>query len=241
MHFHNGLPQGRETPLLFLEGSTGVEATANAATVTLPDASVARAGTSAARAGTSVACATSSVDRPVAGASAPAPGASSSAASAALGEGGVGSHLSGGACPPSLSSSSSSSDSEYSDVAGGESPCCSRRRNSSSLHSRRSHRRIPRSFLRAARSCSRRCAARARSGSGRGRVGPRGVHGHPLLGRRKRQSHVGIWRKGKGKGGGESPLTSGPSGSITNDQRSSLLFLTALSLMVRLALVAAYS
>jgi hypothetical protein len=45
---------------LFIEGSTGAEATADVATVALPDASAARAGTSAA-------CATSSVDRPAAG------------------------------------------------------------------------------------------------------------------------------------------------------------------------------
>jgi hypothetical protein len=61
---------------------------------------------------------------------------------------------------PSLSSSSSSDD-EYSKVAGEESPYCSRSRNSSLLYSRRSHRRILFSFLRAARSCSRCCAARA--------------------------------------------------------------------------------
>jgi hypothetical protein len=50
---------------LFLEGLTGAEAAADIATVTLPDASVARAGASATRAA-------SSVDRPAAGASAPA-------------------------------------------------------------------------------------------------------------------------------------------------------------------------
>jgi hypothetical protein len=169
---------------LFLKGSAGAEATTDATTVVPPDAFAARAGTSAARAA-------SLVDRPAAGAPAPAPGACSSAASTALGEGGAGSHLSGGVCPPSLFSSSSSSDDEYSDVAGGESPCCSRSRNSSFLCSRRSRRWIPRSFLRAARSCSRRCAAR--SGSGRGRVEPRSVHGHPLLGRTRRQSRSGTW------------------------------------------------
>jgi hypothetical protein len=41
---------------LYLEGSTGAEATTDVATVAPPDASVARAGTSAARAGTSAAC-----------------------------------------------------------------------------------------------------------------------------------------------------------------------------------------
>jgi hypothetical protein len=86
------------------------------------------------------------------------------------------------------------------DVARGERPCCSRSWNSSLLYSRRSRRRIPRSFLRVARSCSRRCVARVRSGLRRGRVGPRGVHGHPLLGSTKRQSRGGTWRKNKGKG-----------------------------------------
>jgi hypothetical protein len=75
---------------LFLEGSTGAEAMADAATIAPPDASAARAGTSAVRAA-------SSVDRPAAGAPTPAPGTCSSAASAALGEGGAGSHPSGGA------------------------------------------------------------------------------------------------------------------------------------------------
>jgi hypothetical protein len=132
---------------LFLEGSTGVVEAAGIATAALPDASAARAA--------------SFVDRLVAGASAPAPGACSSAASAALGEGGAGSHLSRGACPPSLSSTSPSPDDEYSEVAGGESPCYSRNRYSLSRYSRCSHRRILRSFLRAARSCSHRCTARA--------------------------------------------------------------------------------
>jgi hypothetical protein len=67
----------------------------------------------------------------------------------------------GRARPLSLSSSSSSSsDCEYSEVIRGESPCCSRSRNSSLLCSRCSRRRILFSFLRAARSCSRRYAAR---------------------------------------------------------------------------------
>jgi hypothetical protein len=33
----------------------------------------------------------------------------------------------------------------------------------------------------------------------RARVGPRSVHGHPLLGRTRRQSHDDTWRKDKGK------------------------------------------
>jgi hypothetical protein len=115
--------------------------------------------TSAAHAGASVACAIPSTECPVAGASTPAPGACSSTASAALGERGAGSQVSGGAPPPSLSSSSSDDD-EYSEAAGGESSCCSRSRYSSSRCSRHSRRRILRS-LHAARSYSHRCAARA--------------------------------------------------------------------------------
>jgi hypothetical protein len=70
---------------LFLEGSTGAVAAADVATVALPDTSAAHIA--------------SSVDRLVASTPAPAPGARSSAASAALGEGGVGPHLSGGPPP----------------------------------------------------------------------------------------------------------------------------------------------
>jgi hypothetical protein len=118
---------------------------------------------SAGRAGASVARDASLVGCLVAGAPAPALGAISSAASVALGEGGEGSHLSGGARPPSLSSSSSSPDDEYSEVPGEESLCCSCNRNSSLLCSRRARRRMLCSFLRAARSCSRRCVAHARA------------------------------------------------------------------------------
>jgi hypothetical protein len=75
------------------------------------------------------------------------------------GRGGEGSHLLGGVRPPSLSSSSSPPDNEYSSVPGEESPCYLRIRNSSLLRSRRSRRRTLCSLLRAARSCSRRCAA----------------------------------------------------------------------------------
>jgi hypothetical protein len=140
---------------LFLEGSTGAVVEAGVTTAALPDASAACAGASATRAAPSV-------DRLVAGASAPAPGACSSATSAALGEGGAGSHLSGG-LPLSLSSSSPSPDDEYYEVTEGESPCCSRIRYSLSRCSRRSCRRILRSFLRAARPCSGHCATHARA------------------------------------------------------------------------------
>jgi hypothetical protein len=70
---------------LFLEGSADAMLAADAATAALPDASAA--------------CAVPSVDRLVARTPAPAPGARSSAASATLGEGGAGSHLSGGPAP----------------------------------------------------------------------------------------------------------------------------------------------
>jgi hypothetical protein len=142
---------------LFLEGSGAVAATLVAATAALAAATAALADAPAALAGASAACAASSTDRPAAGTSAPATGACFSAASAALGDGGGGFHLSWGARPLSLSSSSSPDD-EFSEVAGGESPCCSRSRYSLSRCSRRFHRRILFSFLRVARSCSRRCA-----------------------------------------------------------------------------------
>jgi hypothetical protein len=74
---------------LFLEGSPDAVGAADVAATALPDAPAARAGASSTRA-------VPSVDRLAPDASAPAPGACSSAASAALGEGGSGSHLSGG-------------------------------------------------------------------------------------------------------------------------------------------------
>jgi hypothetical protein len=137
---------------LFLGGSADVVAAAGVATAAPPAVLAARAGASAARVASLVGCL-------AAGAPAPALGVVSSTASAALGEGSEGSHLSGRARPPSLSSSSSSDD-EYSEVAKEESPSCSRSQNSSLLCSRCSRRQILFSFLRAARSCSRRCAAR---------------------------------------------------------------------------------
>jgi hypothetical protein len=102
-----------------------------------------------------------STDDPVAGASALATSTRSMAAPAAYGDGGGGFHLSGAARPPSLSSSSSSSDDEFAGASGGESPCYSRSRYSSSYCSRCSRHQSLLSFARAARSYSRRCAARA--------------------------------------------------------------------------------
>jgi hypothetical protein len=185
---------------LFLGGSADVVFAADVATAAPPVIFVARAGATAVRVA-------SLVGRMAAGAPAPAPGAVSSAASVALGEGGEGSHLTGRARPPSLSSSSP--DDESSDVAGGESPYCSRSPNSSSRCSRRSRRRILFSFLRAALSCSRRCAARARPGLGRGRVRPRGVHGHHLQRASETPGHDDApWINGEKRGG--NPLTKGP-------------------------------
>jgi hypothetical protein len=126
-------------------------------------------------------------------------GACSPAASAALGEGGAGSHLSGGPAPchsppplplPTTSTLRSSGErvpaaraagisrpsAPGAPVAGSFAPSCA-----------------PPAPTPAA-------APRARSGSGRGRVGPRGVHGHPLLGRVKCQSHDSASRRNK-KGG----------------------------------------
>jgi hypothetical protein len=50
-------------------------------------------------------------------------------------------------------------------------------------------------------------APRTRLGSGCGRVGLRSVHGHPMLGRTRRQIRGGTWQKDKGKG--EPPLHEG--------------------------------
>jgi hypothetical protein len=97
--FETGTPGGATTYLkvekprfLFLEGSAGAAVAPVVATAALPDASATCAGASAVGAA-------SSTDRPAAGASAPATGVCSSAVSAALGEGGEGFHLSGGAAP----------------------------------------------------------------------------------------------------------------------------------------------
>jgi hypothetical protein len=57
----------------------------------------------------------------------------------------------------------------------------------------------------------------------------------------ERNVRVVAARGGRIKEKGKSPLTGGALGSIMNDQRSSLLYLTALRLMARLARVAAYS
>jgi hypothetical protein len=88
---------------LFLEGSADVVAAAGVATASPPVVPAVHVDASAARVASLVGCL-------AADALAPALGAISFAASAALGEGGEGSHLSGRVRPPSLSSSSSSDD-----------------------------------------------------------------------------------------------------------------------------------
>jgi hypothetical protein len=182
---------------LFLEGSTGAEAAVDVATVALPNASAARASTSTARVA-------SSVDRPAAGASAPAPGACSSAASAALGEGGACSHLSGGPAPrhspPPLPHPTTNT------------PRSPGKKVSTARTARILRPSAP--GVPAAGSFAPSCAPpaptaaaalHARSGSGRRRVGPRGVHGYPMLGRVKRQNHDGASRGITEKGENHSP------------------------------------
>jgi hypothetical protein len=117
-------------------------------------------GTSVVPASASTAPAGASTDDPAAGASAPAAGTNSRPASSARGDGDRGFHLSEVARPPSLSSSSSSDD-EFASASGGESPCYSCSRYSSLYCSRRSRHLSFFSFARAARSCSRHCAAQA--------------------------------------------------------------------------------
>jgi hypothetical protein len=85
-------PKGGKPPLPFPRGSADVVATAGAVAAAPPAVSTARASASAARVASLVNCL-------VAGAPAPAPSITSSAASAALGEGAEGCHLSGGARP----------------------------------------------------------------------------------------------------------------------------------------------
>jgi hypothetical protein len=191
-------------------------------------------GVAVAPAGASTALAGSSTENLVAGTYAPATGADSTAASAASGDRGGGFHLSGGARPPLLSSSSSSDD-DPSGVPGGESPCCSRSRYSSLYCSRRSCRQSLLSFACVARSCSRHCTARAVDRA-------RGVGGSDraacmvTLCCRKLSVPTSTRCENLKRGGDHLP-----SGSITNDQRSSWLCGTNLRLTARLALVASYS
>jgi hypothetical protein len=65
-----------------------------------------------------------------------------------------------------------------------------------------------------------------------------GVHDHPLL-KDNYQDRTGVSQENEEEEG--SLLTTGASGSITNDPRALLPYRTALRLMARLALVAAYS
>jgi hypothetical protein len=213
---------------LFLRGSADVVAAADVAAAAPP-------AVSAARVASLVSCL-------AAGAHAPALGTDSSAASAALDEGGEGSHLSGGARPPSLPSSSSPDD-EYSSVPGEESSCCSRSRNSSLLRSRRSCRRMLRSLLRAARSCSRHCAARV-CARDRGVGGSDRATFTTLICKTEEadeaSKHASILQTGKRRKG-RTPLTSGPTRSMVNAQSVASSFRPDLRSMARRARVAAYS
>jgi hypothetical protein len=169
---------------------------AGVATTALPDSFAVCVGASTARTASSVNCL-------VTGASAPAPGACSSAASAALGEGAQAPTSQEGLPPVAFFLLS-----------------LSRRRVLRGRRGRAPAARvagIPRPAVPgtpAAGSFAPSCvspalapaaAPRARSGSGRGRVGPRGVHGHPLLGRAKCQNRSDASRRHKGKGGAYSP------------------------------------
>jgi hypothetical protein len=84
------------------------------------------------------------------------------------------------------------------------------------------------------------CYARVCSGSGRGRVGPRSVHGPYLQGTSKTSKHADVPRTSR-TGGGGSPLTNEPTGSMVNAQRDASSFRPALRSMARRARVAAYS
>jgi hypothetical protein len=188
---------------LFLGGSTGIVAAADVATAAPPDTSTARAGTSAvragasaARAGTSAARAASLLDCLATGAPAPVPGAVSSATSAALGEGAqaptsLGELVPHCSPPPRPTTSTPKSPGKRvpaaraaetphsfvlgAPVAGSSSPSCA-----------------PPAPIPAA-------APRARSGSGCGRVGPRGVHGHQLQGMSKRSDLAGTLQVNGGR------------------------------------------
>jgi hypothetical protein len=167
---------------LFLEGSAGAAVAPVVVAATLPDASAARA--------------TSCTDRPAAGASAPITGACSSSASAALGEGARDSTSQGG--PPLITLLFF---------------LLSRRR---ILWSRRWRESVllaqpvlfvpllpalppPDSLFLPARRpllLPSLCGAGNCSGLGRGRVRPRGVHGHPLL-KNDCQNRVGTLQQNK--------------------------------------------
>jgi hypothetical protein len=211
----DGVPRGAiphlrvEKPrLLFLEGSTGTEGAAGVAAAAPPNASAAHAGTSVARAGTSAARAASIIDCLATGAPAPAPDACFLAASAALDEGARDPTSRGELAPrrplppPLLTTSLLKSPGERVPAAraagtprlsvpgapasGSSSPSC-----------------MPPAPAPAA-------APRARPGSGRGWIGPRGVHDHHLQGTYEISSHADASRINRKKGWGGNPLTNRP-------------------------------
>jgi hypothetical protein len=157
---------------LFLEGSAEAVVAPVVTTSAPPDAPAALAGASAVRTA-------SSTDRPAVGASAPAVGACSSAASAALGDGSGGSHLSGWGLSPIAPLF----------------PLLRRRilrsRRGERVHTARAtgtpHPAVPGAPVAGPSSPCRPLLqpslrrAHGRSGSGRGRGGPRGIYIHPLL------------------------------------------------------------
>jgi hypothetical protein len=183
------------------------------------------------------ACAASSTDRPVVGASAPTTGACSSAASAALGEGARDSTSQGGAphrsplLPPLPTTSSPELPGERvpaartagtprsaapgAPAAGFSSPSC-----------------VP--------PAPAPVAARRRQPLGLGAWAGRTAR-RPRSPSTKKRLSKPCWYVAREREREEGLLTTWVSGSITNDQRSSLLCRPALRLMARLALVAAYS
>jgi hypothetical protein len=145
-----------------------------------------RAGISAARTGVSAAHAAFAADRPTAGALAPAPGDDSLATGIGSGDRGAGSHLSGRTCPyllpplPRLTTSTPLS------RAGKPLLLAQPELLAPLLPSPR----IPLSSALHPLLLSPLRRARVRARSGRGRVGPRGVHAHHLQGSGKALNHA---------------------------------------------------
>jgi hypothetical protein len=216
---------------LFLEGSAGATGAAGVATTVPPDASAARVGTSAACAGTFAARASSVVDRLAAG-------ACSLAVSAPSDDGGVGSHLSGEPVPRRLLPPPPMTNHLMSP---GERAHAARAAGTPRLAAPGAHTADPLlSLMRHPLLLPPLRHVCARLGTGCGRVGPCGVHGHYLRGTGKASKYADTPRTNKARGSG-SPLTNGPTGSMVNAQRASSSFRAALRSMARLARVVVYS